>query len=135
MDLAEQLIQASNSNFENTDELGLPTADTVDYLVARAIYRNALAKEKDDRIGLLHKRDGVIFLGKSPIAETADNAYRLVLPRKSIRKYEVSIFWERLREVLPEESKKKIIVSEHLLWNIETGELEYYKENLLRRAI
>lgn len=134
MDLAEQII-ASNSDDYELDDIGLPIADTVDYLVARALYRNTLSKEEDYEAPLLHKRLGVVYLGKDIIKETRQNMYILAMPQRKIKENEVYEFWEILKSHLPELDKSKIIVSRHLAWDLKSGELQHYDEDLYKRAV
>ena len=132
--LAEQIINANNGgnkqqekffgiqlDLPEVDDCGLPTMDTLDYFVARMIAYNY----KFDKDGHLHMRnDGHIWKGNKWVAENTDNLYRLARWSKPIKPYQREAIWRRTREVLPRLSRDKLVVTDNLVWNRETGELE-----------
>lgn len=106
------------------DECGLPTSDTLEYFVARLI-----AYDQKDTDGHLHMRDdGRIWKGYSWIAENTDNLYRIAKWTKPIKPYEREIIWKKVREVLPNLSKDKLVVTDNLVWNRKEAKLEYTEQ-------
>lgn len=139
MDLADRVIAANQQ--ENTptekdttgffevelpeiDEYGLPTVDSVDYFVARM-----LRIDQDAKDGHLHLRnDGRVWKGNRWVAENQENLYRLAEWRYLIRTWQKEAIWKRLREVLPELSRDKYVVTEDLVWNRKEAKLERIKK-------
>lgn len=132
--LADQIIEANTSPKEappaffgipldlpEVDECGLQTMDSLDYFVARMIAYNY----KFDKDGHLHLRDdGHIWKGNSWVAENTDNLYRIARWTKPIKPYQREAIWRRAREVLPKFSRDKFVITDNLVWNRETCELE-----------
>lgn len=134
MDLASRVIEANkkepssagglskffNVDLPEIDEYGLPTVDSVDYFVARMLYINRTAKD-----GHLHLRsDGRIWKGNQWVSENQENLYRLAEWRYPIKTWQKEAIWKRLREVLPELSRDKYVVTDELVWNRKEVRLE-----------
>lgn len=134
MDLASRVIEANekeasptsrlpkffNVDLPEIDEYGLPTVDSVDYFVARMLYidRNAMD-------GHLHLRnDGRVWKGNQWVSENQDNLYRLAEWRYPIKTWQKEAIWKRLKEILPELSRDKYVVTDDLVWNREEARLE-----------
>ena len=138
MDLASRVIEANereasadnnlpkffNVDLPETDEYGLPVIDSVDYFVARMMYIDRMAED-----GHLHLRDdGRIWKGYRWVSENQDNLYRLAEWRYPIKTWQKEAIWKRLREVLPELSKSKYVVTDDLVWDREKARLERVTE-------
>ena len=134
MDLASRVIEANerdalptnnlpkffNVDLPEVDEYGLPTIDSADYFVARMLYIDSVAKD-----GHLHLRDdGRIWKGNRWVSENQDNLYRLAEWRYHIKTWQKEAIWKRLREVLPELSRDKYVVTDELVWNRKEARLE-----------
>lgn len=137
--LADRIIEANNrqdnagfdfekNNFfgipldlPEVDACGLPTSDSLDYFVARLIAYNY----RFDKDGHLHMRgDEHIWKGNHWVSENTDNLYRIARWGKPIKAYQREAIWRRVREVLPRLSRDKLVVTDKLVWNRDTGELE-----------
>ena len=134
MDLASRIIEANkretsptnslpkffNVDLPEVDEYGLPTVNSVDYFVARMLYIDRVASD-----GHLHLRnDGRIWKGNQWVSENQDNLYRLAEWRYPIKTWQKEAIWKRLREVLPELSRDKYVVTDELVWNRREARLE-----------
>lgn len=134
MDLASRVIEANekesspasrlpkffNVDLPEIDEYGLPTVDSVDYFVARMLYIDRSAID-----GHLHLRnDGRVWKGNQWVSENQDNLYRLAEWRHPIKTWQKEAIWKRLKEILPELSRDKYVVTDDLVWNREKARLE-----------
>ena len=108
------------------DELGMPTANSIEYVIARILYidHNLSGKEK------LHLReDGRIWEGDHWIAENSKNLYRITKwPFKSFTDSQSPRIWARLREVLPTLAYNKLVVKDNLIWDWENSDLYFSDE-------
>lgn len=109
------------------DNLGMPTANSIDYVVARILYidNNISGREK------LHLRDdGRIWEGDHWVSEDDRNLYRLTKwefkPFTVDQKYRI---WERLRECLPVLSYDKLVVKDNLVWDWKNNDLYFSEED------
>lgn len=133
-DLAEQLINQSKretsyspSFFDYTlppkDELGIPTADSINYLIARILYidQNLTGPNK------LHLRDDEhIWEGDQWVAENSKNLYRILMWKgRAFKKDQIEMIWNRLRECLPTLAHDKMVVKDNLIWDKAKGEMYF----------
>jgi len=139
MDLADKVIAANEQNapddsrsqpaffgvdLPEIDEYGLPTIDSVDYFVARMIYIDQRSKD-----GHLHMRsDGRVWKGNQWVSENQENLYRLAEWKFPIKTWQKEAIWKKLREVLPELSREKYVVTDDLVWDRRDAELKRVKE-------
>lgn len=134
MDLAERVIAANEASqptgsgrepffgieLPEVDEYGLPMVDSVDYFVARMIKIDQCSED-----GHLHMRnDGRVWKGYQWVSENQDNLYRLAEWHYPIKNWQKEAIWKRLREVLPELSRDKYVVTGDLVWNKREAKLE-----------
>ncbi len=122
MDLADRLIERLENDSRvldnKVDNLGLPIPPTitVDYICARVLkqhpkiykYRGRLY---DDHVAIKEdKRTLVSYNGAKDSFIDTDNTI---------------LVWDRIRALAPELSFDKIEISDHLLWDMKKGELEW----------
>lgn len=105
------------------DELGLPTANCLDYVIARILYidYNITGRER------LHLRgDGRIWEGDHWVAENDRTLYRITQwnfkPFNQVQKAKI---WTRLRECLPTLSYDKMVLKDNLVWDAKNSELYF----------
>lgn len=105
------------------DELGMPTANGLDYVIARILYidHNISGRER------LHLReDGRIWEGDHWVAEDDKVLYRITKwgfkPFTQTQKIQI---WTRLRECLPTLSYDKMVVKDNLVWDAKNSELYF----------
>lgn len=137
MSLADQIIERNeqghvekpeffNYDLPARDELGMPTANCLEYLIARILYvDNCLSGPEH-----LHLRDydDHIWEGDHWVAENNKNLYRLLKWQgKALSQDQQAMVWARLREYLPTLSDKKIVVKDNLVWDKENNKLYYEK--------
>lgn len=119
-------IDFFNYDLPERDELGMPTANSIEYVIARILYidHNLSGKEK------LHLReDGRIWEGDHWIAENTDNLYRISKwPFKNFTNDQKPRIWARLREVLPTLSYDKLVVKDNLIWDWKNNNLYFSDE-------
>lgn len=108
------------------DEYGMPTANCLDYVIARILYIdcNITGRER------LHLReDDRIWEGDHWIAEDDKTLYRITQwgfkPFTQVQKIKI---WARLRECLPTLSYDKFVVKDNLVWDAKNSEL-YFAED------
>ena len=143
MSLADEIIKNNNSpngtkkapeffNYDlpKRDELGMPTANCLDYLIARIFYIDYHLSGREH----LHLRDydDNIWEGDHWLAENGKNLYRLLKWQgKALSKDQQEMVWGRLRECLPTLSDKKVVVKDNLVWDKEKNELYFEDEKPL----
>ena len=111
------------------DELGMPTANCLDYVIARILYidNNITGREK------LHLReDDRIWEGDHWVAEDDKTLYRITQwsfkPFTPVQKIKI---WARLRECLPALSYDKFVVKDNLVWDAKNSELYFTEDDPL----
>lgn len=116
------------------DELGfpIPTPETPQYWVARAIRFNNLGRETEPAIHLFHTREGVLYDGHQEVKETTENVYRYARLKHSIAQWEAVEFWRQIREHVPKLNRRFLDISYGLYWDLEEAELIPYKEVMRR---
>lgn len=139
MSLADKIIERNeqghtekprffNYDLPERDELGMPTANCLEYLIARILYvDNCLSGAEH-----LHLRDydEHIWEGDHWVAENSKNMYRLLKWQgKALSSDQQAMVWARLREYLPTLSDKKIVVKDNLIYDKEKGEL-YFSDHM-----
>lgn len=133
--LADRIIEQNSKPDYEVDELGLGVRlDKPDYFAARAIYKNYLERQENYMVPLLHKRQGAIYYGNKLVNETSSNFYKYTAYTNNVKTGMIIQFWESLRRVLPELSHEKIVISDHIMFNRSTGELEF-GEGFLKLAV
>lgn len=144
MNLADKIIKHNGLNGDNEhgkieppkffsydlpekDDLGMPTANCLDYLIARILYVDYKLSGREH----LHLRDdGYIWEGNHWVAENNKNLYRLLMWKgKALTQDQQAMVWARLRECLPTLSNKKMVVRDNLVWDMEKNELYFSDEN------
>lgn len=128
---------------EDVDELGLPKKDaygndvtnTVDYMVARTLIRDAKRVDFEiDTVHRLHMRTDQIFRGNEQIIENTENFHLLTGLADNTTRGKKALFWEGLKSHLPKLYPNIIKVGEDVYWNKKTGELlEASYEDLIKR--
>lgn len=120
---AEPEFKFFNYELPSKDEFGMPTANSIDYVIARIFFidYNVTGKER------LHLReDGKIWEGDHWLSEDDRNLYRLTQwSYKAFSPDQKHRIWLRLRECLPTLSDKKVVIRDNLIWDMEKGELYY----------
>ena len=143
MGLAEQLIDKQmesekpqvvktkffNYDLPERDDLGIPTANSIEYLIARILY----VDYHFGNIEHLHLReDGRIWEGDHWVSEDNKNMYRLLRWQgRPLSKDQIDMVWNRLRECIPTLSDDKIVVKDNLIYDKESGELYFSDETVL----
>lgn len=124
-DLADRLIerQRQEKQEREKDDLGIPippNAETnIDYAVVHIIGHNPKMYKYNDKI----------YLGHKEIKETLANCVKYSHHRfKSMSSYGYILIWEKVKSLLPELNLDKIVISDHLAFNIVTGQLEESEE-------
>lgn len=136
MDIADKIIQSQNKlcvhkqdlfkySLPEYDEFGLKTSNCIEYMVARIMY---IQSKKTS--GRLHFRDtdDRVWEGNQWVSEDVKNLYRLAKWNNTITQYQSVLIWEKLKEYLPKLSNDKIVISDNLVWDKITNELEFYEE-------
>jgi len=119
-----------NYDLPKNDDLGIPTANCLDYLIARILYIDYNLSGREH----LHLResDDYIWEGNHWIAENNKNLYRILMWKgKALSKDQQAMIWARLRECLPTLSEKKMVVRDNLVWDKEKRELYFSDEKPL----
>lgn len=111
------------------DDLGMPTANSVEYIVARILYIDYNVSGAEH----LHLReDGRIWEGDHWLAENEKNLYKITRwpykPFTDSQKYRI---WARLRECLPTLSYDKMVIKDNLVWDSKNNEVYFSDEPLL----
>lgn len=136
--IADKIIEANTSGQKHIpkffryqlperDDLGIPTANCLDYLIARIIYIDYNRSGREH----LHLReyDDMIWEGDHWLAEKSANLYRLLKWKgRPLNADQQAMVWSRLREILPVLSDKKLVIKDNLVYDKETGELYYEDE-------
>lgn len=118
-----------NYDLPEKDEFGMPTANSIEYVIARIIYIDYNISGKDR----LHLReDGRIWEGDHWLSENDRNLYKITQwafkPFTSDQKHRI---WVRLRECLPSLSYEKMVVKDNLVWDMKNNELYFSDEEPL----
>lgn len=133
MNLADQIVKRNEVNPDNQpniDELGIPvpTPETPEYLVARALLIDTKAHEGEPRIRGLHIRNGTIYLGHEPLKEHKLTVYCLTHLRRPLKDWEIMAFWRELKRHVPTLSRRCVEIADNLYWDIEKAELTNKEE-------
>lgn len=118
-----------NYELPEKDEFGMPTANSIEYVIARIIYIDYNVSGKDR----LHLReDGRIWEGDHWLSENDRNLYKITQwafkPFTPDQKHRI---WVRLRECLPKLSYDKMVVKDNLVWDMKNNELYFSDEKPL----
>lgn len=103
----------------DVDELGLVVHNNLDYICARVLkqhpnlYRSGRDIYDDSFVVPQNMQYFVVYNGGRS---------------KLIDRYTLFLFWNKLRDLLPEKSNNKYQVSDRIFWNRETGKLEYKED-------
>ena len=134
--IARQEAEARNSSqiidpffsydLPERDEYGMPTANCLDYVIARILYIDCNISGRER----LHLReDDRIWEGDHWVAEDDKTLYRITRwgfkPFTQVQKIKI---WARLRECLPTLSYDKFVVKDNLVWDAKNSEL-YFTED------
>lgn len=122
MDLADKLIERlerePQAALTGRDSLGLPVPDrhTVDYICARVLKQHPDIYKFKDRL-----YDGHTQIKEDKLTLISYNGEidKFIKPDTTV------LIWDRIRELVPELSFDKIIISDHLIWDMKKGELEW----------
>lgn len=119
-------IRFFNYDLPEKDDLGIPTANCVDYVVARILYidYNISGRER------LHLReDNRIWEGDHWLAENQKNLYKITMwPYKTFTSNECHRIWARLRECLPTLSYDKMVIKDNLVWDAKNNDVYFSDE-------
>lgn len=130
-DSKEKELRFDFFNYElpEKDEYGMPTANSLEYVIARIIYidYNISGKER------LHLRgDGRIWEGDHWIAENDKTLYRITKWKyKPFTSEQKARIWARLIECLPTLSYDKLVVKDNLIWDWKNNDLYFSDDNPL----
>lgn len=127
MSLADQIAERNATSpgraVGEVDEFGIPvpSPETPEYLVARALLINERALEQTHapRIHGLHLRGDAVWLGHRPLKQQVGVVYQLTHLRRSLRMWEVEAFWRVLKQYLPHLDRRYIEIADGLLWDME----------------
>lgn len=139
-DLADRIIDQNAAKEEPTrpilfdikevgqlDEFGMQICNVDDYLVARLLY---LDYHEQVAGGRLYLKNGEVYANKVKIEENKNNLYRLARWRYPIKEHQVQWLWARIKEFLPELDESKLMIAPGVLWNRDTGDIEYRDPNI-----
>lgn len=104
------------------DELGIPTANCLEYIIARILYIDYHFENKEH----LHLREGDdrIWEGDHWVGENSKNLYRLLKWKgQPIGKDRMEMVWASLRDYLPTLDESKFVVKDKLMFDKASGEL------------
>lgn len=143
MSLADRIIEQSfdkevkqtkpkffNYELPEKDELGMPTANCLDYLIARILYVDYNLSGREH----LHLRDcdDYIWEGNHWVAENDKNLYRLLKWQgKRLDPDQKAMVWARLRECIPTLSEDKMVAKDNLIWDKKNCELYFSDDDIL----
>ena len=116
-----------NYDLPERDDLGMPTANSVEYVVARILYINYNITDQH----IIHLReDGRVWEGEQWLAENSQNLYRITKWNyKPFNDGQKQMIWRRLREILPSLSYDKIAIKDNLIWDWKNNKLYFADEN------
>lgn len=124
-DNKEEHLRFDFFNYElpEKDEYGMPTANSLEYVIARIIYIDYHISGKER----LHLReDGRIWEGDHWIAENDKTLYRITKWKyKPFTSEQKARIWARLVECLPTLSYDKIVVKDNLIWDWKNNNLYF----------
>lgn len=127
MSLADQIAERNiTSPNQSLDEFGIPvpTPETPEYLVARALALNEWSlQEAEPRIHGLHLRNGVLYKGHTPFNESRRSLLELTRLKRTIKDWEEVEFWRLLKQNLPTLYRRILEISPGLYWDIDKAEL------------
>ena len=92
-------------------------------------------KYKEHKQGLIHKRDGVLYIGNDILRRNDNNLFRLVKSRTPIPQHIKAQIWDDLYDNVPTFSNEKIIVSDELVYDKVSGTLEEQDGDLLSTGL
>lgn len=124
MSLADQLFDANQTEDRvEKDELGIPVASNVDYLVARAMVINQKQLSSPYTPYQLHIRGGVVFKGHQELKENYENLVKVTHYTGRVSTANRVMFWEKLKKHLPVLNTDIVQISEHLFWSRLCGKI------------
>lgn len=128
MSLADQIAERNTEQSPNSnlDEFGIPvpTPETPEYLVVRALALNARSlDELEPRIHGLHCRDNQVYQGHTQLKEDRKTILRLTRLKRNIKDWEEVEFWRLLKQTLPTLYRRILEVAPDLYWDIDKAEL------------
>ena len=109
------------------DDLGIPTANCLEYVIARILYIDYHFGNKEH----LHLRndDSRIWEGDHWVAENSKNLYRLLRWKgQPISRDRIEMVWTSLRDYIPTLDESKLVVKNNLMFDRVSGEM-YLSEN------
>lgn len=134
MSLADKVIEANKKPEYEVDEYGIRLVpEDPEYIAARIVYKNLFERKKDPDAPLLHNRRNMteMWLGNRQLEMNKKTIYELADINRVIKDYEVQTIWNSVINHTMSLDESKIIVSEHIYWDIERGELCHTKERLV----
>lgn len=128
MSLADQIVERNTnaSPNPNLDEFGIPipTPETPEYLVARALALNEWSlDEMEPRVHGLHLRGTALFRGHTQLKECRKTLLELTRLKRTIRDWEEAEFWRLLKQNLPTLYRRILEVAPDLYWDVDRAEL------------
>lgn len=128
MSLADQIVERNTNSSPNqeVDEFGIPipTPETPEYLVARALALNEWSlEEAEPRIHGLHLRSRALYRGHTPLKENRRTLLDLTRLKRRIQDWEEVEFWRLLKQNLPTLYRRILEVGPDLYWDIDKAEL------------
>lgn len=127
MSLADQIMERNQpSPNQEVDEFGIPipTPETPEYLVARALAVNERSlEETEPRVHGLHLRGTTLFRGHTPLKECRRTLLELTHVKRTIKDWEEAEFWRLLKRNLPTLYRHILELSPGLYWDIDKAEL------------
>lgn len=113
---------------QERDELGIRIFNSTDYIIIRILELN-----RRQNNGLLHTRKNQreLWLGQEQLHKSAATIYRLSKYNGRLRTWHIESIWEKLLDILPYLDENKLVISDHLYWDIKAGKLAFSKESLL----
>lgn len=112
------------------DELGIPipTPETPAYWAAKMIGLDYRAKLGEPSIRQLHTREGALYDGHKPVAETLGNFYKYTRIQHPIKKWELVEFWRQVKDHVPKLNRRFLEVDGGMYWDLEGAELVDFEE-------
>lgn len=136
MGLADQILRHNEVGHSApgsaTDELGLtvPTPETTDYLIARALLLNRPPDSDPYGVHCLHLRNGSIWLAHRPLKETDQMLYQLTQVRHPVPKWQRVEFWREVKKYLPVLDLGRLGINEKMYWDREKGKVADVSEEV-----
>ena len=134
MNLADQVIEANKKPEYEVDEFGIRLMpNEPEYVAARIVTKNLFERKKNPDAPLLHNRRNTseLWLGNRQLSMDKKTIYELADIKRQIRDYEIQVIWNSVLTHTCALDENKIMISSHMYWDIEKGELCHTTERMV----